>query len=154
MEACHSDDKTAAGHTHDTSFSVLEQQLLAQLVDTIIPAGTSVGALSVGVDKYLQKLIDDCYEPAVGDNVKKQLAALQESAHKNYGQPFGHATTPQRQDLFVSLSTSSDKDEKDFFDLIRNETIHGFTTSENIMEDYYHYRIAPGHYYGCVAVKA
>ena len=65
---------------HQTSFSVAEQKLLASVADTIIPAGNSIGALSVGVDKFLQKLIDDCYEKDVQENVKTQLKALDESA--------------------------------------------------------------------------
>ena len=65
---------------HSSSFSVAEQEILASITDTIIPAGDSIGALSVGVDKFLQKLIDDCYEKEVQDNTKTQLKALNESA--------------------------------------------------------------------------
>ena len=46
---------------HHSSYSILEQELLASFADTIIPAGNSIGALSIGVDKYLQKLIDKCF---------------------------------------------------------------------------------------------
>ena len=47
---------------HQSSFTLAEQKILASITDTIIPAGNSIGALTVGVDKFLQKLIDDCYE--------------------------------------------------------------------------------------------
>ena len=56
------------------------QEILASVADTIIPAGNSIGALSVGVDKFLQKLIANCYEKDVQENVKTQLAALDASA--------------------------------------------------------------------------
>src|SRR5574339_570918 len=66
---------------HHSSFSAAEQGILASITDTIIPAGNpatigSIGALSVGVDKFLQKLIDDCYEKELQDNIKTQLKAL------------------------------------------------------------------------------
>jgi hypothetical protein len=61
-------------------FSVAEQKILASITDTIIPAGNSIGALSVGVDKFLQKLIDDCYEKNAQDNVKTQLKSLEDTA--------------------------------------------------------------------------
>ena len=48
----------------------------------------------------------------------------------------------------------SNKDEKDFFDLMKTETIRGFNTSQKVMENYLGYKIAPGHYYGCINVKA
>src|SRR5579872_1614114 len=75
MTACHMSDTD----THLSTFSSTEQAMLAAIVDTIIPAGpakagtggvATIGALSVGVDKFLQKLIDDCYEKPAQDNVK------------------------------------------------------------------------------------
>ena len=140
--------------THQSSYSKSEQNLLAKITDTIIPAGSSIGALSVGVDKFLQKLIDDCYEKPVHDNVKKQLQALDESANKSFGKSFAACTQPQRQEALLKFSGSTIKEEKDFFDLLKNETIRGFNTSQKVMQDYLHYKVAPGHYYGCVNVKA
>ena len=61
--------------SHPTSFSIAEQKTLASIADTIIPPGNSIGALSVEVDKFLQKLIDDCLEKEVKDNVKNQPSA-------------------------------------------------------------------------------
>src|SRR5688572_10257434 len=61
-------------------FSVTEQDTLASVADTIIPAGNAIGALSVGVDKFLQKLIEKCYEQSVQDNVKVQLNGLETTA--------------------------------------------------------------------------
>ncbi|HMH24804.1 MAG TPA: gluconate 2-dehydrogenase subunit 3 family protein [Puia sp.] len=117
-------------------------------------AGASIGALSVGVDKFLQKMIDDCYEQPVQDNVKKQLLALDASARKGYGHSFAASTLQQRQALLLKLQDSKNKEEKDFFELIKSETIRGFNTSQKVMEEYYHYKVAPGHYYGCITVKA
>ena len=50
---------------HQSTFSVQAQQTLAAVADTFIPAGDAIGALSIGVDKFLEKLIADCYEPDV-----------------------------------------------------------------------------------------
>jgi hypothetical protein len=150
MEACRMADKS----THTSSFSEEQQDILAKTADAIIPAGASNGALPMGVDKFLQKLIDDCYEGSVQDNVKKQLLAMDKSAKDVYGSPFTDCTLQQRQALLMKWQHSPQKEEKDFFDLIKSETIRGFNTSQKIMEDYYHYMVAPGHYYGCINVKA
>src|SRR5689334_24657393 len=98
-----------------SAFSVAEGELLSSVADTIIPAGNSIGALTVGVDKYLQKLIDDCYETPVQDNVKKQLRALKD-------QSFIASPQQEREKLLMKLANSGDKDEKDFFTLIKSET--------------------------------
>ena len=75
--------------THLSSFSFAEQQMLAAITDAIIPAADSavagsIGALSVGVDKFLQKLFDKCYDKEVQDNIKTQLKALETSAKSSY----------------------------------------------------------------------
>lgn len=145
---------SAGGLDHASSFSATEQQLLTSVADTIIPAGNSIGALSVGVDKFLQKLLDDCYEKDVCDNVKKQLAALDTAAQAAHGRSFPSCDPSQREALLLKWSASSDKPEKDFFKLMKDETIRGFSTSKEVMTRYLKYQIAPGHYYGCVPVKA
>jgi hypothetical protein len=139
---------------HSTSFSTNEQKTLAAITDTIIPAGNSIGALSVGVDKFLQKLIDDCYEKDVQNNVKAQLNGLETSAQNLYKKSFTACTQPQRKELLLKLFSSANKSEKDFFTLIKTETIRGFNTSQKVMQEYLNYKVVPGHYYGCVNVKA
>ena len=138
---------------HHSSFSGAEQDLMASVADTIIPAGDSIGAISVGVDKYLQKLIEKCYEQEVQDNVKTQLMGLDASAQNTYGKSFASCDQLQRQNLLITLSTSEPKEEKDFFSLMKSETIRGFNTSKEVMTDYLRYKIFPGHYFGCVDVK-
>ena len=149
MTGCENGDTA----THLSSFSVAEQELLASVTDTIIPAGNDIGALAVGVDKFLQKLIDDCFERPVQDNVKTQLKALETSAKATTGKSFAQCTQLQRQELLVKLSVSTNKAEKDFFIFMKSETIRGFNTSKEVMEKYLKYKVAPGHYYGCVDQK-
>ena len=147
---CNSSDTPA---THLSSFNSSEQRMLASVVDTIIPAGNSIGALSVGIDKYLQKFIDQCCPKETQDNIKIQLKALSVSAKNSYNKEFSTCTQSQRVELLNKLSLSTAKPEKEFFDLVKSETINGFTTSQQVMVNYFHYKVAPGHYYGCVDVK-
>lgn len=140
--------------TYRSSFSPQSEELLAYVADTIIPAGNTIGALSVGVDKFLQKLIDNCYEADVQENVKAQLLALEAYAKTTYGSSFTACDQLQRQSLLERLSISEDKNEKAFFDLMKSETIRGYNTSREVMLQYLNYKILPGHFYGCVDVNA
>ena len=137
-----------------SSFSASSQEILASVADTIIPPGNAIGALSVGVDKFLQKLIDNCYEADVQENVRTQLAALDDNAKKTYGNPFKSCDQLQREALLTNFSVSENKNEEDFFDLMKSETIRGFNTSREVMLQYLNYKILPGHFYGCVDVNA
>ena len=140
-------------NVHST-FSLTEQKLLASVADTIIPTGNSIGALSVRVDKFLVKLLDDCYEKEVRDNVKKELALLDANAKITYAKNFAACNQSQRQEMLLKLSASTEKLQKDFFNLMKGETIRGFNTSKEVMVTYLKYEVAPGHYYGCVNVKS
>ena len=137
-----------------TSFSAATQETLSAVVDTIIPAGNAIGAISVGVEKFLQKLIDDCYEKEVQDNVKTQLEALESSAKNLFGKSFRDCEQSHREEMLLKLSTSENASQVDFFKLIKSETIRGFNTSREVMVNYLHFKQVPGHYYGCVDAKA
>ena len=134
--------------------SSTNQEILASVTDTIIPAGNSIGALSVGVDKFMEKLIANCYEKDVQENVALQLAALETNAKNTYGTSFKQCQQTEREALLTSLSVSENKDQKDFFDLMKSQTIRGFNTSREVMLQYLNYKIVPGHFYGCVDVNA
>lgn len=140
--------------THLSTFSATEQQILATITDTIIPAGNSIGALSVGVDKYFQKVVDDCYEKADQENVKKGLQQLDAATTAKYGKSFSNCTEQERLAQLEKWSVSQDKNEKDFFNLVKREAILGYTTSQQVLAGKLNYKVAPGHYYGCVNVKA
>ena len=150
----------AEGWTPDTltlgqsSFSSQELDLLTSVSDTIIPAGNSIGAVAVGVDKFLQKLFQDCYEKDVQANIKNQLLKLDKNSQNANGKSFSACDQQQRQDMLLKFSSSEDKAEKDFFDLVKSETIRGFNTSKEVMLNYLNYKVVPGHYYGCVDVNA
>src|ERR1700744_3768435 len=146
MTACRMSDKDM----HLSGFTPGEQAMLAGIADAIIPgcaggegcatgAEGMPGALALGVDKFLQKLIDDCYEISAKEGVKKQLAALDGGAKTAYGRSFATGTLEQRQSLLRQWAATGDKDQKDFFTLIKGETIRGFNTSQKVMEDYLHY---------------
>jgi len=131
-------------------FSSGEQQALASIADTIIPQGNAIGALSVGVDKFLVGLFEQCYEADVQENLKKQIVGLNTQAQEKHKHDFPECTPDQREALLVSWSSAGDESAKAFFDLMKSETIRGFNTSREVMLGYLKYKLVPGHYYGCV----
>jgi len=134
-------------------FNSTESALLTSIADTIIPVGTAIGALSVGVDKFLLKLFSDCYKTEVQDNIKTQLAKLNLLAKSKTGKEFMNCDQKQREAMLNDFAISTDANEKDFFNLMKSETIRGFNTSKEVMTTYLKYKAVPGHYYGCVDLK-
>ena len=105
------------------------------------------------MDKFLLKLLEKCYEQEIQDNVKTQLQALEKTSQSKYSKSFSSCDQKQRQTLFLNFSKAENKKEKDFFELIKSETIRGFSTSKEVMVNRLGYKVIPGHYYGCVNVN-
>ena len=139
---------------HSSVFNAVEQEVLAAVADTIIPAGDAIGALSVGVDKFLAALFDRCYEKDIQDNIAKQLNALNAAAQTAHGKAFAACDQDQRAGILLSFAGSPEKDKSEFFERVKSETIRGFSTSKEVMVGYHSYKVAPGHYYGCVDVNS
>jgi hypothetical protein len=131
-----------------------QEELLTSLVDTILPAAEDgVGGVKVGVDQFLIKLFDQCYDGEIQENIKARLNGLQEKSEMMFGRSFRDCTQLERQELLTTWANSENESEKSFFELIKSESIRGFRTSREVMIKYYKYRVAPGFYHGCVDVE-
>jgi hypothetical protein len=150
--------------THEGFFSLKEEQLITAIADTIIPAGLPpkvptpdaqpIGALSTGTDKYLIRLFEHCYEKEDQDLIKSQLKSLAEKSKSTLGKSFDKASQEERESLLLSFASSENEEEKKFFDLMKSQTITGFTTVKEVMADYRGYKVAPGYFHGCVDVPS
>ena len=136
-----------------------QDELLAAVVDTIIPATTiagenSPGARTLGVHQFLQKMVNDCYEPNAQQTLTKGLTTTDALAQQTYNQPFSKCDTPQRIAVLNQISKAEDPAQSGFYQLVKGLTIRGYMSSEYVMTNLTHYQMIPGHYYGCVPVPA
>lgn len=136
-----------------STFSSNEQSLLSSVADTFIPVKDNLGAIPQKVDKFLIRLFGECYETDEQDNIKQQLSVLDDRALGKAGMSFTDCNQKQREELILTFEDSENEAEKEFFHLIKNETIRGFRTSKVVMQDYHGYRVVPGFYNGNVDVE-
>jgi hypothetical protein len=123
--------------------------LLAELVETIIPATDTPGAKALNVHQFVQKMVTDCYPVTAQGTLQNGLDSLAKTA---YGQSFAEGDTAQRTALLTQLSQSTDAGQKEFYSLVKGLTVWGYMSSEYVMTNLTHYQFIPGHYYGCVPV--
>jgi phosphopantetheinyl transferase (holo-ACP synthase) len=145
--------------THNGFFSFTEKKLIRSIADTIIPEGLPanvssdnskpIGALSTGTDIYLLKVFEHCYEKEGQEILKRQLRALDNRTQNELASHFYAVDKEVREAMLVSLSTSENEENRDFFQTMKSETITGFTTVKEVMVDYRNYKVAPGYYHGC-----
>jgi hypothetical protein len=122
------------------------------VVDTIIPSNEGVGALSTETDKFLARLISDCFEVEFQQEFKQQLRELNKKSDDQYDMYYSQLAQLQREQLLLAMENSNDEDDQSFFKFIKAQTIRGFQTSEVVMVKYNNYSMVPGFYDGNVDV--
>lgn len=140
--------------THIGFFTYDQEQLITSLADTLIPEGVSggstaapIGALSTGTDQFLIKFFEKCLEKEELDILIQELNALVERR-------FAALEKQEREAILGEYAKAEDEQQKKFYELIRANTIFGFTTAKQVMVDYLGYQVAPGFYSGCVEEPA
>ncbi|KPM48327.1 gluconate 2-dehydrogenase subunit 3 family protein [Jiulongibacter sediminis] len=134
-------------------FTPAEGSLIRSVADTFIPEGLNEpGAVSLGVDQFMDRLFADCYELEDLARVKTGLKDLDTYARKVYAQTFSECNQGQRESILMAFSSPSDEEKAWLYDTLRRETIRGYTTSEYVMVNHYDYVMAPGFFDGCVDV--
>lgn len=127
-----------------------EKEMLRLIAGTFIPEGTSKGANGVGVELFLEKLFQDCYTEEDQNKIKSAIKALSLQADLNHHLTFGACSAAQREALLLDLEHSAEH--LWAYTTLRSETIRGYTSSEYVLTEHYHYVMAPGFYHGCVNV--
>lgn len=128
--------------------------LLADLVETIIPTTDTPGAKSLGVNLFVQRMVADCYDKPTQTTFANGLTTVDELAKKATGQSFTDSTPVQRLAVVKAMMTSTDPQQKAFYNLVIGLTVRGYMTSEYVMTNLTHFQMAPGYYKGCVPVVA
>lgn len=135
-----------------TILSRSQTDLLAELVETIIPATDTPGAKALNVHQFVQKMVADCSPKSAQDTLQQGLDSLDGLAKTAYNKSFAEGDVTQRTALLTQLSQSTDEAQKGFYALVKGLTIRGYMSSEYVMTNLTHYQFIPGHYYGCVPV--
>jgi hypothetical protein len=131
-----------------------QDAVLAEIVETIIPATDTPGARELGVHSFIQKMVTDCYEIKDQENLLKGIDAVDRMARGTFSKNFASLDAGQRIDILRKMEKNSDPAKKEFFSLVKGLTIRGYMNSEYVMTNLTHYEMIPGRYHGCVPVAA
>ncbi len=133
-------------------FHSLEQTTLTAIIEAIIPESDTLGAKSVGVPAFIEKMLADCYEKEVVENVEKGLLFVENTAASTQNTAFSALPITDRQTILLLIEKGENESLKEFYKLIKNLTIQGYTSSEYVQTTFLEYKMIPGYYDGCVPV--
>lgn len=126
-----------------------EEESLAAIVDTIIPATDTPGAKELGVHQLLQKIVTDCYEAPAQDTLSMGLVLTDAVSLGDYGSAFRHLNPEQRLAVLKKMAASPHPDQKNFLSMVKRLTIDGYMRSEYVMTNITKFEFAPNRFYGC-----
>ena len=135
------------------SIASAPENLLAEIVETIIPKTNTPGAKELNIQQFVPKMIADCYDKKAQGIYAKGFELVDINAKNLFSKSFLECDTKQRLEVLNKMSKSENSAEKSFIQLVKGLTIKGYLSSEYVMTNLRIYEYAPARYHGCVPVK-
>lgn len=141
------------GQVTNTGLSIIvsaeQEAFLAEVADIIIPTTDTPGAKAAGVEKFIVRVMRDCYKKEDQDKFYAGLAKLDADSQAKFGKGFTNLDVTQKNEM-VKLSTVNDKP---FFQRMKELTVTGYFTSEIGATKALAYLPIPGKFEGCIPLK-
>lgn len=138
-------------------FSPEQENLLAELAETIIPATNTPGAKELGVHRFIFTMLTDCYDKTEQLRFISGLNELENMVKAAYGKSFTLLNKADRLDVLQTREAAAKltpTEKNAFFPYLKNLVIQGYLSSEYVMKDVFKYELVPSRYHGCVPVTA
>ncbi|MES2266274.1 MAG: gluconate 2-dehydrogenase subunit 3 family protein [Bacteroidota bacterium] len=137
-----------------------QEKLVNNLTETILPKTDTPGASELGINIFVFKMIDDCYDKQHQQDFMTGLGDFDAAAKKQMGKAFNECSVAERA-AFVSSVDKNAKDEKykdntkliAFYKMVKDQTVFGYTTSKYFMTKQIVYELVPGRYNAYFPVK-
>lgn len=141
------------GQVLNTGESVMttagQEALLAEVADIIIPTTDTPGAKAAGAEKFIIRVMRDCFVKDDQDKFYAGLAKLDTDSKAKYGKGFIDLGTAEKNEM-VKLSMTNDKP---FFLRMKELTTVGYFTSEIGATQALEYLPIPGRFDGSAPYK-
>jgi hypothetical protein len=126
-----------------------QEAFLSELADVIIPTTSTPGAKAAGVEKFIVRVMRDCFPKEDQEKFYAGLTQLNTDSRTAFGKSFVELDASQKIQAVKSLTTSN----KDFFLRMKELTVTGYFTSEIGATKAMEYLPIPGRFEGCVPLK-
>jgi hypothetical protein len=153
LPGCGLEEDQEVGHLYkNLALDNSQKKTLKSLVDTLLPETDTKGGLELGVDRFLDKLLANCYDVETQESFIKGLDSLEHSAKSSFELSFFEADRNSREQVLLKMNDEEKIEEKAFFDLSKELAVLAYTSSEYFLTNFTNYEMIPGGYDGCVPV--
>jgi hypothetical protein len=129
-----------------------DEQLLAELTESIIPKTDTPGAKDTYTHLYILKMVDDCSTREEQKQFETGLKAFNEFVRSATKQSFMKLTPAQREDVVQQIEKEKGvpEDVLAFYRGVKGLTIQGYISSKFYLSKVEVYELTPGRFKGCV----
>ncbi len=135
------------------NISLENETLLAEIVETIIPTTDTAGAKSLGIDKFIQKIVADCLDKPSREVFGQGFELLDEQTKKAYSKSFVQCNLSQRAEILQQIGKDKSNVANKFYGLVKGLTIQAYLSSEYVMVNHYGYKMIPNKFEPCASVN-
>ncbi|MEQ9378395.1 MAG: gluconate 2-dehydrogenase subunit 3 family protein [Imperialibacter sp.] len=137
-----------------------QQDLLAKIVQTIIPSGEIPGADELEVYKFVLVMADDCMDKSEQGVFTSGLQKFGPFVKENFDKAFAKGDQVYKEKVLTDIMAMEDaddaskpglKDVKSFLDATKGYTIRGYMASQYILTEKFPYKHVPGSFEACVS---
>lgn len=157
LPSCISDPKKVSIALNRLDITDDEEELLAKIAATMIPATDTPGARELGAHLFALVMVDDCLPQVEREKYLNGMRAFDDAVKKVTGVSFLRATDEERLGVLTAFEAkldSVDENTQTFYNLTRNYILQGYTSSKYFLTDVKPYQLVPGpHYNGCAPVS-
>jgi hypothetical protein len=127
-----------------------QENLLAEIVDTLIPATDTPGAKALNLHLFVLMMLNDCHSATDQHNFMAGLDQVDAFAIEHTTKPFTACAPSERIDLLVNMKSKQQTPPElwHFNRLMRSRTIEGYRESEYVMTHILPHQMIPPPYDG------
>lgn len=154
LPACMDDKSKSSILVKNFKITTDQEELLAELSETIIPKTNIPGAKDISAHLFALKMIDDCRSEEDQKKFVNGMKAFEDLSEKEFNSSFVKASPEKRNSLLQLLEKTEDKSDLEYFyKSMKRLTIQAYTSSQFYLTKVKVYELVPARYKGCVPVK-
>ncbi|HMG10680.1 MAG TPA: gluconate 2-dehydrogenase subunit 3 family protein [Mucilaginibacter sp.] len=160
LPSCMHDSGKATVKLKNVDINADQEKLIGDMAETIIPKTSTPGARDLQLHLFVLKMVDDCYTTKNQQDFMTGMGQFNELIQKRYSRSFGQCDVKQREQVLLSIEQDKDPKStaypaqlKTFYDIVKGQTVNGYTTSKYFMTKQVVYELVPGRYNALYPVK-
>lgn len=145
--SCVADVKKLSLALNNLQITGEEEELLAEIADTIIPTTDSPGAKATGAHLFALVMVDDCLSKEEQQVYLTGMRSFQNEIKSASGKSFLNASAEEKAEMLIDIEqdkSSSSGEIKKFYNTTKRYTLQGYLASQYFLTEVKPYKHIPG----------